>query len=56
MITIEYRHTNLEKTLHFLENIKNKLDLQNIENKMSIIIAPKAIKKQNQYYRNLILK
>lgn len=64
MLTLEFRDKNKEKALKFMENLKNKLDLNNKKNidqkeiawdiEIKLNISP--FKKYNQYYYKIIIK
>ena len=65
LITLEYRDKSEKKSLDFMLNLKNKLDLLNSKppnplirgkNSVEIILNKKAFKKYNQYYIKIILK
>ena len=70
MLSLEYRHATKEKAKSFIDNLKNKLDLNNSllnslplkgkENtknwQIEIISVPKPSKRHNQFYYKLILK
>jgi len=53
---LEYRSKDKEKALNFVLNLKNKLDIENKEKKVEIILNPQYSKKYNQYYYKIILK
>ncbi len=62
--TLEYRHSSKEKALIFMQNLNNKLILEEEKNMpwkkcpwgVEIIFNEKAIKKINQYYYKIIIK
>ena len=62
MLTLEYRDKNKEKALNFMENLKNKLDLNNHNSneksswKLEIKLNISPFKKFNQYYYKIIIK
>jgi len=56
MLTLEYRNKNKEKAKWFIQNLKNKLDIENNDKKIEIILVPNPSKKYNQYYYRIILK
>lgn len=56
MLTLEYRNKDKQKAEFFMKNIKNKLDLENKDNKYEIIFIPNPTKKYNQYYYKIIIK
>ena len=65
MLTLEYRHKNKQKSLDFMEKLKNKLDLLNQDhttplimgkNNIEIILNKQTFKKYNQYFVKIILK
>ena len=64
MITLEYRHKNQQKSIDFMLNLKNKLDIlkksfmqeKNEENDIEIVLNKETFKKYNQYYTKIILK
>ena len=56
LIIIEYRHSNKEKAYNFLLNINNKLNIENNNKNINLILSPTPIRKHNQYHYNLILK
>jgi len=56
MATLEYRDKSEKKSLDFMMNLKNKLDLINTEEKIEIILNKKSFKKFNKYHIKIILK
>lgn len=56
MITLEYRDKSEKKSIDFMLNLKNKLDLLNTDSKIEIILNKQSFKKYNQYYIKIILK
>jgi hypothetical protein len=56
MLTLEYRDKNKQKAKDFIENLKNKLDQENRENKYAIQSIPNPQKKYNQYFYKIIIK
>lgn len=63
MATLEYRNKDKQKAIQFIQNLKNKLEIETqtllnswtIKN-IELIIVPNSIKKHNQYYNRLIIK
>lgn len=53
---IEYRHWNKQKAFDFILNIKNKLDILNVDKKYEIIFSNNSFKKKNNYFYRIILK
>jgi len=56
MLSLEYRHADKNKAKTFIDNLKNKLDLENKDKKIEIISVPNPNKRHNQFYYKLILK
>ena len=56
MLTLEYRDKSEQKSIDFMVNLKNKLDLLNSDEKIEIILNKKPFKKYNQYFTKIILK
>ncbi|MFK7779695.1 MAG: primosomal protein N' [Candidatus Gracilibacteria bacterium] len=56
MLTLEYRHKNKEKAKIFMQKLNNKLDLENSDKLIDIVLAPNPTKKYNQFYYKIILK
>ncbi|MBT3729373.1 hypothetical protein HOF65_04260 [bacterium] len=56
MLTLEYRHKNKEKAKAFMENLKNKLDLENTNKNIEIQFVPNPSKRHNQFYYKIIIK
>ena len=66
MITLEYRDKNKQKSIDFMINLKNKLDLispinpplqeGNNKSEVQIILNKESFKKFNQYFTKIILK
>ena len=71
MLSLEYRHKSQEKAKNFIENLKNKLDLENKNNsllnsfplqgkeatkKIEILLVPNPNKRYNQFYYKIIIK
>jgi hypothetical protein len=53
---LEYRDKDKEKALNFILKIKEKLDNENKEKKIEIILNPNYSRKYNQFYYKIILK
>jgi len=56
MLTLEYRDKNQEKAKNFINNLKNKLELEDKDKKIEIVVVPTPSKRYNQFYYKLILK
>jgi hypothetical protein len=56
MLSLEYRHANKEKAKNFMANLKNKLNLENLNKEIEIMLAPNPSKKYNQFYYKIIIK
>jgi hypothetical protein len=72
MLTLEYRHKSKEKAKSFIENLKNKLDLEKLSpppnplpckegeqeyfKNIEIMLVPNPNKRYNQFYYRIIIK
>lgn len=61
MATLEYRDTNQEKAKNFMENLKNKLDIECKEESekwkvIEVVLNSTPRKKYNQYHYKIIIK
>lgn len=59
ILILEYKNKNKEKSKNFIDNLKNKLDIEKENNKtknIEIIKVPNPSKKYNQYYYKIIIK
>ena len=56
MVTLDFRDINKEKSLHFMEMMKYKLEQSFSPEQCSITLNPIPFKKNNQYHTTLILK
>lgn len=56
MLSLEYRNKSKEKSLSFIKNLKNKLDLENNNKNIDILLVPNPTKKHNQFYYKIIIK
>lgn len=56
MVTLEYRNKNKEQSINFMVNLKNKLDLNNLNNKYTINLVPDTQKRYNQYFKKIIIR
>ncbi len=56
LVILEYRHKSKDKAKSFLENLYNKLQINNTDNKIELIFVDSATKKYNQFYYKIIIK
>ncbi len=54
--TLEYRNKNKQKSIDFMSNLKNKLDIINQDNLYTINLVPNVYKKYNQYYKKIVIR
>jgi len=56
MVTLEYRHTNRDKSKDFISKLYNKLVLQDDNKKYDIVLLPNSMKRYNQFFFKIIIK